>query len=225
MAGTRADHRLLSTVTDQAETDVLKGLDQLRTEQLIEEATEGADIVYRFVHPLVQEVIYTEMGLARARTLHQRMGEALERGEAAVIDDPAHALAYHFSRAGGDDPRVVRYLAAAGRDALESRADREAERFLREATERVEAGAFTEEDTGVEILQLEEDLARVLQRLGEYGQAADHWKAAPGSETPRRYGSTGVRRSPYPSRPGTGRSRSGSTGNWRFRRASWARPK
>ena len=178
VAGTRVDHGLLSAVTDQADADVLAGLDQLRTEQLIEEATEGAHIVYRFVHPLVQEVIYTEMGLARARTLHQRMGEALERGEAAVIDDPVHELAYHFSRAGDDDPRVVRYLAAAGRDALESRANREAERFLREAAERVEAGAFTEEDTGVEILPLEEDLARVLQRLGEYRRAADHWKAA-----------------------------------------------
>ena len=178
VAGTRVDHKLLSTVTDQAEADVLAGLDQLRTEQLIEEATEGAAIVYRFVHPLVQEVTYSEMGLARARPLHQRMAEALERGDVTVIDDPAHALAYHFSRAGGDDPRVVRYLAAAGRDALESRANREAERFLRDATERVEAGAFTEEDTGVEILQLQEDLARVLQRLGEYGRAADHWKAA-----------------------------------------------
>ena len=95
-----------------------------------------------------------------------------------MIDDPAHALAYHFSRAGGDDPRVVRYLAAAGRDALESRADREAAGFLREAIERVRAGAFTEEDTGVEILPLEEDLGQVLQRLGKYRRDADHWRAA-----------------------------------------------
>ena len=178
VAGTRVDHQLLSTVAEQGEADMLAGLDQLRATQLIEEAADGAHIVYRFVHPLVQEVIYSEMGLARARTLHQRMGEALEHGEAAVIDDPVHALAYHFSRAGGDDPRVVRYLAAAGRVALESRADREAEGFLREAVERVRAGAFTEEDTGVEILSLEEDLARVLQRLGKYRRAADHWRAA-----------------------------------------------
>ena len=178
VAGTRVDHGLLSSVAEQAEADILAGLDQLRTTQLIEEAADGAHIVYRFVHPLVQEVIYSEMGLARARTLHQRMGEALERGEAAVIDDPAHALAYHFSRAGGDDPRVVRYLAAAGRDALESRADREAAGFLREAIERVRAGAFTEEDTGVEILPLEEDLGQVLQRLGKYRRAADHCRAA-----------------------------------------------
>ena len=178
VAGTRVDHGLLSTVAEQVEADMLAGLDELRATQHIEEAAHGAHIVYRFVHPLVQEVIYSEMGLARARTLHQRMGEALERGEAAVIDDPAHALAYHFSRAGDDDPRVVRYLAAAGRNALESRADREAEGFLTEAIERVRAGAFTEEDAGVEILPLEEDLARVLQRLGEYGRAADHWRAA-----------------------------------------------
>ena len=178
VAGTKVDHGLLGSVAEQAEADMLAGLDELRTTQLIEEAADGAHIVYRFVHPLVQEVIYSEMGLARARTLHQRLGEALERGEAAVIDDPAHALAYHFSCAGDDDPRVVRYLAAAGRNALESRADREAEGFLTEAIERVRAGAFTEEDTGVEILPLEADLARVLQRLGEYGRAADHWGAA-----------------------------------------------
>ena len=178
VAGARVDHGLLSTVVEQAEADMLAGLDQLRTTQLIEEAADGAHIVYRFVHPLVQEVIYSEMGLARARTLHQRMGEALERGDAAAIDDPAHALAYHFSRAGGDDPRLVRYLAAAGRVALESRANHEAEGFLREAIERVQAGSFTEEDTGVGILSLEEDLAQVLQRLGKYERAADHWRAA-----------------------------------------------
>jgi hypothetical protein len=44
VADTRVDHGLLTAVTDQAEPDVLAGLDQLRTEQLIEEATEGADI-------------------------------------------------------------------------------------------------------------------------------------------------------------------------------------
>ena len=178
VAGPRVDHGLLSTVAEQSEDDILVGLDQLRTRQLIEEEADGPHIVYRFVHPLVQEVIYSEMGLARARKLHQRMGDALERGEAPIIDDPAHALAYHFSRAGGDDPRGVRYLAAAGRNALESRADREAAEFLREAMERIHAGAFTEEDTGVENLRLEEDLARVLQRLGEYGRAAEHWRAA-----------------------------------------------
>jgi len=44
VAGTRVNHRRLTTVTVQAEPDVLAGLDQLRTEQLIEEATEEADI-------------------------------------------------------------------------------------------------------------------------------------------------------------------------------------
>ncbi len=178
VAGARVSHGLLSTLAEQPEADMLAGLDQLRKTQLVEEAADGAHIVYRFVHPLVQEVIYSEMGLARARTLHRRMGEALERGDPALIEDPVHALAYHFSRAGGDDPRVVTYLAAAGRDALESRATSEAAGFLTEAIERVRAGAFTEEDTGVEVLPLEEDLARVLQRLGKYRGAVDHSKAA-----------------------------------------------
>ena len=61
---------------------------------------------------------------------------------------------------------------------MESRANHEAKGFLTEAIERIQAGGFTVEDTGVEMLPLEEDLARVLLRLGEYRRSASHWKAA-----------------------------------------------
>ena len=128
--------------------------------------------------PLIQEVLYTETGLARARGIHRRVGEAMERRDAGVIEDPIHALAYHFSRAGGEDPRVVRYLWEAGRRALESRANREAIAFLREAVERARSGRLPETEVSVDLLSLVEDLARSLQRAGEYRDAARHWRTA-----------------------------------------------
>ena len=178
VSGTRTDHRLFGAASDLPEGDLLAGVDELRARQLIEEAQHAAEILYRFSHPLIQEVLYAEMGLARARSIHRRVGDAMERGEAGVIEDPVHALAYHFSRAGGEDPRVVRYLWEAGRKALESRANREAIGFLREAVERARSGPIPESESSVDLLSLVEDLARSLQRAGEYRDAAGHWRTA-----------------------------------------------
>ena len=178
VSGTSTDHRLFGAVSDLPESDLLAGIDELRVRQLIQESQHAADIVYHFSHPLIQEVLYTEMGLARARGIHRRVGEAMERRDAGVIEDPIHALAYHFSRAGGEDPRVVRYLWEAGRRALESRANREAIAFLREAVERARSGRLPETEVSVDLLSLVEDLARSLQRAGEYRDAARHWRTA-----------------------------------------------
>ena len=188
VAGTSATHELFGAVTDLEEDVLLGGIDELRAKQLVEESAERSDIVYRLSHPLVQEVLYSEIGLARARSLHRAVGEALERGVGSALDDRTHALAYHFSRAGGDDTRVVQYLSAAGREALSRRADREAVAFLGDALARVAGegdrpepdpnGDPPEPVADPDVLSLQEDMARALQRSGDYGAAAEHWQAA-----------------------------------------------
>ncbi len=157
----------------------------------MEESAEGSDIVYRFSHPLIQEVLYSEIGVARAGSLHRTVGEALERGIGSALDDRTHQLAHHFSLAGGNDTRVIRYLSAAGREALSRRADREAVAFLGDALSRVtrdRGGGYDggggdgrdggDEDADLDVLSLREDLARALQRSGDYGAAAEHWSVA-----------------------------------------------
>ena len=103
VAGTSATHELFGAVADLEEDALLGGIDELRAKRLVEESAEGSDIVYRFSHPLIQEVLYSEIGLARARSLHRTVGEALERGIGSALDDRTHQLAHHFSLAGGND--------------------------------------------------------------------------------------------------------------------------
>ena len=191
VAGTSATHELFGAVADLEEDALLGGIDELRAKRLVEESAEGSDIVYRFSHPLIQEVLYSEIGLARARSLHRTVGEALERGIGSALDDRTHQLAHHFSLAGGNDTRVIRYLSAAGREALSRRADREAVAFLGDALSRVtrdrgggdDGGGGDgrdggDEDADLDVLSLREDLARALQRSGDYGAAAEHWSVA-----------------------------------------------
>ncbi len=180
VAGTSATHELFGAVADLEEDALLGGIDELRAKQLVEESAEGSDIVYRFSHPLIQEVLYSEIGLARARSLHRTVGEALERGVGSALDDRTHQLAHHFSLAGGNDTRVIRYLSAAGREALSRRADREAVAFLGDALSRVagDGGDGGDGAADLDVLSLREDLARALQRSGDYGAAAEHWQVA-----------------------------------------------
>ena len=180
VAGTSATYQLLRAVTGLEEETFLGGVDELRAKQLVDEAAEGSSIVYMFSHPLVQEVLYADIGLARARSLHRTIGEVLEGEVGASLNDRTHQLAYHFSRAGTNEDRVIAYLSAAGREALARRADREAVGFLGDALARVGdvRSAVREPGSGLDLLSLEEDMARALQRSGEYGGAAEHWQAA-----------------------------------------------
>ena len=57
--------------------------------------------MYDFSHPLLQETLYSELGLARTRTLHGAIAEALERCTATAPMAHAGELAFHYAR--GDD--------------------------------------------------------------------------------------------------------------------------
>lgn len=65
-----------------------------------------------FRHALFQQVAYERIGAVRRAQLHQRVGLQLE-AEAADPLSMAPELALHFEL-GGDAPRAVRYLQAAG---------------------------------------------------------------------------------------------------------------
>src|SRR5204863_416837 len=118
----------------------LSPLSQLEVEDLIRGmfGSDGAAtkhfsaLLYDFTHPLLQQVLYSELGQARVRRLHALIAEALESvyGDDAV--GHADELALHFARAHSDplERKAVRYLNAAGRSALEKYANREAANCL-----------------------------------------------------------------------------------------------
>lgn len=126
---------------------------------------------YQFQHPIVRSVLYQRLGPVRARLHHRRVFEALEAMYGSAATEHAGELAPHLMQAGEQIPaaRRIVYLAAAGRDALNRRADVEAERFLTAAVATVDA--VDDEGHRLHLSTLLPLLARANQRLGAHDAA------------------------------------------------------
>ena len=178
--GTRTSHDALVAVSGLTESDVLTALDELRAQSALSEGVQSdGGITYEFAHPLVRDVLYGELGIARGRLLHATVAEALETLYGAGADAHADELAYHFARAEarGLAGKAVRYLAAAGRDALARYANREAANYLNSALEHLDRAGTLDAAT-VDPDALVEDLAQARQRLGDYDAAKALWTRA-----------------------------------------------
>ena len=200
--GTRASYPLLASVSGLDAHVLISALEELCRQEVLTEQPEDGTVIYRFAHPLVRETLYSEFGLQHTRLLHGAVAEAMEAYWGDGADAHADELAYHFARTDTDelDAKAVRYLAAAGRNALARHADREAVNYLRAARERLTgagreggrpaeggpsgsgrgADAFVFARVGADAPLLREltlDLARAETRLGEYDAAIDLWSA------------------------------------------------
>lgn len=175
VVGTHVPHALLEEMAGLSTHDLLEAVDELRHERMLVETRADAQLAYEFTHPLLQEVLYSDLSRARARALHGEIADALEKlfGDRAL----AHAdeLAVHFLRAehATKAERACLYLGAAGHSALERGADREAAEALEAALQIAERAG----DTGgrERLLDL---LARARQRLGAYASASELWERA-----------------------------------------------
>jgi DNA-binding CsgD family transcriptional regulator/tetratricopeptide (TPR) repeat protein len=174
--GAEATHAELAAVSEFDAARLIASIDELRAVDVLAERQRGDDIVYDFSHPLLQETLYSEIGLARTRSLHGTIAETLERlyGDGAM----AHAgrLAFHYSRTDTRQlaGKAVQYLRAAGRDASAKQATREAADYLAAALELAGGLAATGTDADEIVL----DLARVRQRIGDYDGAVGLWERA-----------------------------------------------
>jgi ABC-type transport system substrate-binding protein len=107
--------------------------DLMRLDLIVEMSRRPAP-EYRFRHGLVQEVAYGSLLEPARRSLHRRIGEALEALYGESDDAIYGPLARHFAEA--DEPeRAARYLLAAGDAARAVYADHEAVEHYRHARE------------------------------------------------------------------------------------------
>ena len=170
--GTHATHEPLAAVIDGAPEDLIAAIDELRAADVIAEREDRGDIIYDFAHPLIQEILYSELGLAHTRTMHGTIAETLEGLYGARAMDHAGELAAHYAR--GDTKRLaakaVRYLRAAGKDASTKYANREAEDYLATAL------SIADQEHAPSANDIAMDLARVRQRLGDYDAALELWE-------------------------------------------------
>jgi tetratricopeptide (TPR) repeat protein len=80
---------------------------------------------YRFQHALYAQVLYEQLGQARRRQLHRRIGARLEAAYGARAREIAAQLAVHFEQ-GGETGQAVHYLRQAGENAARRHAYHEA---------------------------------------------------------------------------------------------------
>ena len=170
--GARLRFGVVSAVCELPREAVLSGIDELCRTGLLVESPRAEEGDYEFAHPIIQDVIYDSLGVARTRLLHTSVAHALEKSFGGDATAHADVLAFHFSRGEteADAGKAAMYLAAAGRDALARHADRAAADYLSAALER--SSASTEAET------LIDDLAQARQRLGEYDAAMGLWQRA-----------------------------------------------
>jgi anti-anti-sigma factor len=105
----------LRAALDQPQPEVLANLESaLRANFIVGHSSMD---LYRFSHPLLREVIYTEMLGGVRKRYHRRAARALEQGGiSSKIDEKIETLAYHFLQAGEHEQALV-YLARATRRA------------------------------------------------------------------------------------------------------------
>ncbi|MES2178359.1 MAG: AAA family ATPase [Gemmatimonadota bacterium] len=190
--GTRVSHDAIVAVSGLPERDVLAALDDLRAHSVMTEDAKDGVVRYEFMHPLMRDVLYGALGLARRQLLHATVAEALEQQYGAQASAHADELAYHFTRAQarGVLSKAARYLAEAGANALERHANREAADYLSAALDQYDRECPDGDDASIDCDAVVEGLARARQRLGEYAVATGLWErarelAARAADTPR----------------------------------------
>ncbi|MEX2467301.1 MAG: AAA family ATPase [Gemmatimonadota bacterium] len=177
VVGARARYPVLASLSGLDEPALLAALEELCHHRVLDERMEDDVIVYVFSHPLVRQTLYDQLGLQRARMLHGRVAEAMEAVHGAHALEHADELAYHFTRTDstGLRAKATAYLTAAGRRALDRRADQEAADYLRTALEHARADPLTDPGTVAGLVAL---LARARQHEGDFEGAVELWSDA-----------------------------------------------
>ncbi|HMC54787.1 MAG TPA: AAA family ATPase [Gemmatimonadaceae bacterium] len=170
--GARLRFGILATVCELPRDAVLAAIDELCRAGVLVEAQRSEEGDYEIAHPMLQDVIYDSLGVARTRLLHAAVARAFEASFGENAQAHADVLAFHFSRAEpeSDEGKAALYLAAAGRDALARHADRAAADYL--------SAALARHADPDDAEMLVDDLAQARQRLGDYDGAMGLWQRA-----------------------------------------------
>ncbi|MEM7797671.1 MAG: BTAD domain-containing putative transcriptional regulator [Chloroflexota bacterium] len=157
---------ILLGVSGRSEEELLAAVDNLIAKHILHEPQQRCE----FVHPLLPEVIRSEMSVTRQRILHRRSAKTLQHHYADRLPEIASYLARHFALA-EEAEAAGRYAEIAGDHALRVAALKEAADFYQQAL------AYGENPDRFQ------KLGRVYQLLGELDSARSaYWQAIEGYE-------------------------------------------
>jgi class 3 adenylate cyclase/tetratricopeptide (TPR) repeat protein/ribosomal protein L40E len=125
----------IRAVTAKSDDELNRMLGNLQLGEFIYEQPAFPEIEYTFKHALTQEVAYNSVLTDRRRTIHERIGQAIEELVTHNLDDHLTDLAYHYGHS-GNRIKAVDYLTRAGTQTLRrAAAYSEAMQQLRRALE------------------------------------------------------------------------------------------
>jgi serine phosphatase RsbU (regulator of sigma subunit) len=163
--GRRFPLRLLENILGSA--DLMSQILALETAGLVRIAQVKPEVAYHFRHALLHETAYASLLPDDRRRLHLQVGEAVEEVYPGRVDEFASALACHFYEA-GDRQRALKYFLAAGKVALETYANVEAESYFRSALKLLPSTAQQAE--------LLSSLGETLFGQNRYPEAIETWR-------------------------------------------------
>ncbi|MBI2864597.1 MAG: AAA family ATPase [Chloroflexi bacterium] len=167
--GDAAPHTILRASSGLEEDVLLDAVGHLRAIGLVAEGVDRSEVAYSIVHPLVQEVAYSELPEMTRRRAHVAVIKAIERCQAGDLltasGETIARLAHHYRGAGpeADRDRALAALMAAGEQALVVYANEEAARHFIKALAMVREGGHVMGVAGSD----EPILPWLLERLGE----------------------------------------------------------
>jgi tetratricopeptide (TPR) repeat protein len=160
---------LLREFMGQEEEGLIQVMDRCEAAGLIRPQRAPGEEVYSFTHDLMQEALYENIGSARRRRHHLRIGHAMERLYAARLADRYDVLAHHFFE-GNNLEKAAEYGEHAARRAIGVHAYGKAVRLLEQV---LEAQAVVNPDDRAKRCDLLLTLGSALGPAGEPKRVAD----------------------------------------------------
>jgi len=144
---------IAAVIGRSSDLSFLKSLSNLEVEKLFERLNELVEHQfmktenkqYVFTHDRVRETLYKQIKEPERQILHEKCGNILEYRYLEHPESIVNALAYHFCQS-GNKPKAVKYLLAAGEQALQRSILGEATRLLKQGAQLLEGIDYPDKD-------------------------------------------------------------------------------
>jgi len=142
-------------------------LHRLRELDLIRVGSTHPDVEYYFKHALIQEAVYNGLLKKHRRSIHERIGLALEEFFRERSIEAWETLAFHFKR-GLSVSKAVNYLIRSGEKSLKRHALEEANQYYREAFDLLSLNQAKSKEEDLLLIDLLMNWCMVFYYLGRF---------------------------------------------------------
>jgi predicted ATPase/DNA-binding winged helix-turn-helix (wHTH) protein len=123
--GRSFNYELLQASCGMNSDSLLESVEQAEKAGLVFSVADSVTARFAFSHELIRQAVLSTLSAARRRRLHLEVGNAIERTNAAALEDCCGDLAHHY-RLSGTFSKAIAYLIQAVRQAIQRSASTEA---------------------------------------------------------------------------------------------------